>query len=68
MTDTDKLVEIIKSKGLKLSWLAQQLNLSPYGFARKLHNHSEFKPSEIIRLCEELGISDEQIKDIFFNG
>lgn len=56
MTDTVELNRIIDESGLKRRWLAEQLGLSAYGFLKKINNETEFKPSEITRLCELLSI------------
>ena len=63
MTDTARLNEIIQQSGYKLSYIANRLNLSPYGFARKRDNLSEFTPKEIDALCELLRI--DSIEDRF---
>lgn len=56
MTDTVKLNQFIKRSGLKQTFIAEQLGLSSYGFARKRDNISEFLPSEIDTLCKLLHI------------
>lgn len=67
MTDTEKLQEYIDRSGLKQSYIAEQLGLSSYGFARKRDNLSEFLPSEINVLCELLNIQSVQERfEIFF--
>lgn len=67
MTDTARLNQIIKESGLKLSYLANQLGLSSYGFARKRNGLSEFTPTEINSLCGILHIdSIEERFAIFF--
>ena len=67
MTDTNRLDKIITASGLKLTYIADQLNLSAYGFARKRKNLSEFTQTEIDRLCELLHIdSIEERFAIFF--
>ncbi len=68
MTNTVRLNELIKKSGLKKGWIADRLNLSSYGFRRKLWNKSQFKAGEIKVLCELLGIASlEEISGIFFN-
>lgn len=67
MTNTQMLNERIERSGLKQSFIAKQLGLSSYGFARKRDNQSEFLPSEINALCEILNIqSVEERFAIFF--
>lgn len=67
MTDTAKLQERIKKSGLKQAFIAEQLGLTSYGFARKKNNLSEFLPSEINILCDLLKINSiEERFEIFF--
>lgn len=66
MTDSKAVRELIQSKGLKLKYIAKQLGLSDYGFLKKLDNISEFRPSEINKLCEILGITSLKEKDRLF--
>ena len=69
MTDTAKLKKYIAASGLKQEYIAKQLGLSSYGFARKRDNVSEFLPSEIDQLCELLHINslDERFAIFFAN-
>lgn len=66
MTNTAKLNLVIEEKGYKLSFVAQYLGLSPYGFARKRDNKSEFTATEIDKLCTLLGIDMDGMIEIFF--
>lgn len=67
MTDSEALKKIIKSKGLKLKYVAEYLGLSAYGFQLKIENKQEFKTSEISALCELLCITNLKEKEkIFF--
>lgn len=66
LTDTERLRDVIKVSGFKLQYLARQLGLSPYGFTLKLENKNEFKPSEILKLCEILNITDLELKESIF--
>lgn len=66
MTDSKAVRELIQSKGLKLKYIAKQLGLSDYGFLKKLDNISEFRPSEINKLCEILDITSLKEKDRLF--
>ena len=68
LTDSDALKSLIKSRGLKLKFVADHLGLTSYGFALKLNNKQEFKTSEVSALCELLEIKSlEQKEKIFFN-
>ena len=66
MTDTEKLRNIIKEKGLKLKYVANYLGLSEYGFALKIGNKKEFKAGEITMWCELLGITKLSDKEAIF--
>ena len=61
MTNTDLLLDIIDKSGLKLSFIANYLGISRYTLSKKIHNKSEFLPSEINALCTLLKI--EKMKD-----
>lgn len=63
MTDTGKLQDYINKSGLKQAFIAEQLGLSSYGFARKRDNQSEFTQSEIETLCKLLHI--DSLKERF---
>ncbi len=67
MTNTAKLRELIKAKGLKYGYVAERLGLTQYGFSRKLENKSEFKVSEAAKLSELLQINASERDDIFFS-
>lgn len=69
MTDTAKLQERIELSGLKKSYIAIKLGITPAAFYQKIANKREFKASEIDALCQILGITDLQEKEaIFFAG
>lgn len=66
MTDSDALKKLIKSRGLKLKYVADYLGLTSYGFALKLNNKQEFKISEVAALCELLEIKSLKEKEALF--
>ena len=67
MTDTDVLNKIIDESGLKRKYLAEQLNLTAYGLAKKINGENEFKQSEIEALCGLLNINSMSRRmQIFF--
>jgi len=67
MTNSNELRRVIQESGMKLKFLAEELGLSRYGFQKKLDGKSEFKASEIERLCQLLRLEDLQIRqNIFF--
>lgn len=67
MTNTQALETIIRESGLKKSYIADALNITGYALAKKIRNESEFKASEIDKLCQILKIVDfDEVKRIFF--
>ena len=67
MTDTKKLLEVIQNSGLKKSFIASKLGLTGAGFSLKVNNESDFRQSEIKKLCDLLNISSKQRDEIFFS-
>lgn len=61
MTDTYELEKVIRKNGLTKRQCASELGLSEQGFLLKLTNKSEFKASEIERLCEILHLPDNSL-------
>ena len=67
MTNTALLNDLIAKSGLKKGYIAEQIGLSAYGFAKKVNNVTEFKTSEVNKLCELLKIETLEEKErIFF--
>ncbi len=66
MTDTNMLRAIIKKKGLKYTKIAEKLGITGYSLQKKIENKSEFKASEINKLCEILDIKLLQTKEALF--
>nr|WP_293994495.1 toxin-antitoxin system, antitoxin component, Xre family protein [uncultured Fusobacterium sp.] len=66
MINTKLLKRKIDESGYRFSWIAKQLNLSPYGLRKKVDGENEFKVSEVSKICKLLNISDEERENIFF--
>lgn len=66
MTDTVKLMEAIKNKGLKRGYIALKLGIDRSTFWKKATNQAEFVASEIAALSDLLGLSTEKKDEIFF--
>lgn len=66
MTNTKLLRELISARGLKLSYIASQLWITPKALTMKIENQTEFKPSEIKRLSEILGIKTAEEREQIF--
>lgn len=66
MTNTELLREKLDKSGYKLTFVAQQLDLSYQGFLNKVSNKSDFTAPEIAKLKELLHLSAQDCNDIFF--
>ena len=65
MTNTEKLKEIIDNSGYKFEYVAGAIGMTRCGLYKKLQDGSEFKPSQILKLCELLCIEEGQRAEIF---
>ena len=65
MTDSEALSKAIENSGLKLTFIANKLELSREGFYKKLNNQTEFKASEIVKLQDILNLSNKERDKIF---
>ena len=68
MTDSEALSKAIENSGLKLTFIANKLELSREGFYKKLNNQTEFKASEIVKLQDILNLSNKESDQIFFTN
>lgn len=66
MTNTDLLNDKIRASGRKRGYIAEHLGISVYALAKKIKNETEFKPSEIVSLCDVLGITSIKEKELIF--
>ncbi len=66
MTNTKLLREKIDASGLKLQYIADQLGITRFGLYKKLQDGSEFKPSQIVKLCELLRIETAEEREQIF--
>lgn len=66
MADTARLVNIIKTKGLKRGYVASKLCIDRSTLWKKLTNQSEFTANEIAALSELLELSRADRDGIFF--
>ena len=66
MTDRTLLNERIKAKGLKKSYLAEQIGKKPRTLSRKLTGKQDFTESEMRTLARILQLSAEDRIAIFF--
>ena len=68
MTDSEALSKAIENSGLKLTFIANKLELSREGFYKKLNNQTEFKASEIVKLQDILNLSNKERDKISFTN
>ena len=66
MTNTELLRDKIKDSGLKISYIAEKLGLSPAHFRRKMNNLFSFDQCEIGVLCDLLHITSLKEKEAIF--
>ena len=66
MTNTNKLKGRIAEKGYNLSTLSKAVHLSRPCLRRKINGETDFKVSEIERVCDTLGIRRDEVMTYFF--
>lgn len=66
MTNTKLLIQYIHNSGLKKGKIAKTLGISLFTLKRKIDNETEFKQSEIQKLCELLSINTASEKESVF--
>lgn len=66
MTNTKQLRKKIEASGLKMQYIAGQLQISRAALTMKLENRSDFRQAEIVKLCELLGIEAPEEKNLIF--
>ena len=63
MNITEEIKNSLKNKGLKQSYIAEQLNISNQSFWYKLQNNT-FKIDELFKLAKILGINLNKFKEV----
>lgn len=66
MTNTEALIRLINSKGLKMKYIASELGIGVTTLWRKVRGMSDFRQSEIVKLSELLGITSASERDRLF--
>ena len=64
MNITEEIKNSLKNKGLKQSYIAEQLNISNQSFWYKLQNNT-FKIDELFKLAKILGINLNKFKEVW---
>jgi len=65
LTDSNLLREQVEKSGLKYQYIAEKLDLSRYGLMIKIEGKTEFKASEIRKICNILKINND-LRDLIF--
>lgn len=68
MTDTKKLREAIKSRGISFAFIAEKIGMTRQGFAKKIEDNSDFKAYQMFIIKDLLRLTDEEARDIFFSS
>ena len=66
MTNTELLNELIKKSGLKKAYIDEKIGVTPVGLSNLIAGKSEFKASQINKMCDLLGIADLDLKEAVF--
>ena len=66
MIETELLKEKIENSGYRFSWIAKNLNLTPYGLRKKVNGENEFKVSEVKKISKLLNLNEKEREKIFF--
>ena len=66
MTDLARLRQLIKGKGLLLSYVAKEIGISKQSMSLKINGYREFTAAEIGRLCDVLQITRLSDKESIF--
>lgn len=66
MTNTKLLNELIQQSGLKKVYIAEKIGVTPVGLYNLINGKSEFKASQISKMCDLLGIEDPELKEAIF--
>lgn len=66
VTNRKLLEQVIQDSGLKKGHIAEHLGISRGGLSNLLSGRSEFRQSQMQKLCELLQLSEEQRTAIFF--
>lgn len=68
MTNAALLIQQIEKRGLKKSFIAEQMGISTMSLRNKISGLTEFKISEVLRMQDLLGLNDDQTRDIFLSN
>lgn len=66
--DYSKLRGLAREKGKTQESIAAMIGVKEGTYSQKINNNSEFRQSEILRICDLLDIPPEQIHTYFFTA
>lgn len=66
--DLPRLQKYIDHSGYKTTYIAQFMGISRPSLFNKMHGRTEFTVIEVYKLSQLLGLSDNDVINIFFNG
>ncbi|MCR5466806.1 MAG: helix-turn-helix domain-containing protein [Lachnospiraceae bacterium] len=66
MTNTTEILALIQERGIKKQHIAKTLDISVPTLWRKIRGTSDFKQTEIVELCDILGVRTSAERDRLF--
>ena len=66
--DLPTLKSYIEHSGYKTTYIAQFMGISRPSLFNKMHGRTDFTIMEVYKLSQLLGLSDNDVINIFFNG
>jgi len=67
MTDTKAIQELVNSRGIKWTHIAQQMGISKSALTRKVNAEREFTVDEVAKFADAVGgMTRKEIWDYFF--
>lgn len=66
MVNTEALKNLISQKGLKMSHICRATGINRTSLWKKINGMTEFKSSEVVKMCEVLGITTKREWDAYF--
>lgn len=64
--NVEYLEEKIKNSGLKLIFIAEKIGVTPKTLDNKIKGRTKFRASEVYMLKDLLGLTDDDLHNIFF--
>lgn len=65
MTDSKKLKELLKNRGVSFAFVAKKIGMTRQGLSKKFEDGSDFKAYQMIIIKDLLRMTDEEARDIF---